>query len=125
VIGFTGFFSGYQFPTRSQSEDFGAPTVSTTTAYSGLGLSISENFTISCASIYRSGDVKLVSASRRKVYANIVPVAQVLLEPPLAIQGRAMQATIGPAMSLDYVIDRRGLLTYLAFAIDCTGFAQQ
>jgi hypothetical protein len=28
-------------------------------------------------------------------------------------------------MSLDYVIDRRGLLTYLAFAIDCTGFAQQ
>lgn len=125
VIGFTGFFSGYMFPTRSQSEDFGSPSVSATTAYSGLGASVSENFQISCAVIYRSGDTKKVSDSRRKVYSVLPTIGQVLLEPPLWLQGRAMRATIGPSMALDYVIDRRGLLTYLAFSIDCDGFAQQ
>lgn len=125
VIGFTGFFSGYQFPTRSQSEDFGSASVTTQTAYQGLGAGVVENFTIACASIYRTGDTKKVSAARKKVYANVTTVAQVLLEPPLWIQGRAMSATIGPSLSLDYVIDRRGLLCYVAFSIDCSGFAQQ
>lgn len=125
VIGFTGFFSGYQFPTRSQSEDFGGAAVTSGGVMTGLGAGIMETFTISCASIVRTGDTKAVADARRTAYNNVTTVARVITQPPLWMNASLMKATIASSHSLDYVQDRRGLLVFLPFAIEAQAFAQQ
>ncbi len=125
VIGFTGFFSGYMRPMAATSEEFGTAAVTVSGMPDGLGAGIRETYTINCASVVRNGDPKAVSSSRKLAYANAAIVGQILVEPPRWITGISMRATMAAGHSLDYAQDRRGLLVFLPFTIECEAFAQQ
>src|SRR5258706_918313 len=117
VIGFNGFRADYLRPTGATSEDFGTAAVSVSGASDGLGAGIRETFTISCASIVRTGDTKAIAVARRQSYNNVKVVGAVLVEPPLWLGGTVMRAVLGTSHSLDYVHDRRGLLVFPPFMI--------
>ena len=122
-VGWAGFGSGYQYPSRSMSEDLGGPDVTFESIESGLGPSVMERFTINCASIARVGTTKSISACRRSAYANLTAVGSVI-KPPW-IGGTTIKAVMGSTGMLHQVQDRGGMLAIVTFGISCEAFAAQ
>src|SRR6266498_4253619 len=112
VVGWTGFPSAYQFPTRAMSESMmgeSALAVSTTSEQMGLGASVMETTLISCASVARSGTTGEAEAAQMRdlVYENAHVVGRSLGPPWLG--GAVMSARMAGAMEslsgLDVVQD--------------------
>jgi hypothetical protein len=125
VFGWSGFVPGYQFPSRSMSEELGGGDVIGKAMQEGLAPSIVENFAVACASMTLSGTVHRpdVSAARRKAYEAITQIAGLIAPPWLG--GNVQKATLGATTRLSQVQQRRGLLAIVAFSIECVVFAQQ
>jgi hypothetical protein len=122
-IGWPGFGSGYQYPSRSMGEDLGSPDVTFESVQSGLGPSVLERFTVNCVSIARVGTTKNISAARRTAYANLAVIGG-LIKPPW-ISGTTIKATMGSAGMLHQIQDRSGMLAVVTFGIACEAFAGQ
>lgn len=123
-IGWPGFTPGYEYPSRSMSEETGSTSVSGTTAQVGLAPGGLETFNIACVSLVRFGDTDEVSQARRQSYANIAYVGQVL-QGPKWLNGTVQRAVMGATASWFPVQDRRGLLSAVVFTVKCDAWAQQ
>jgi hypothetical protein len=124
VIGWTGFVPGYQYPSRSMSEELGGVAVSSHAVWEGLGPSIRETFTISCASLVRLGEQTADTSVARKIaYGNMALVGANIGPPWLG--GTVMKALMGATSSYHAGRDRRGLMTIVGFSIECEAYAQE
>jgi hypothetical protein len=125
VFGWSGFVPGYQFPSRSMSEELGGGDVTAKAVQVGLGPSIEETLSVACASMTLSGSVHRsdVSAARRKAYGAIEQIGGLIAPPWLG--GNVQKATLAASSRLSQVQQRRGLLAIVAFSIECVVFAQQ
>jgi hypothetical protein len=126
-----GFYPGYQYPSRSMSEELGDAVVSAHNELSGLGPSQTEVFTIGCASmVMYGGDATAAnwSALRSKVYGNIAAAAAGFADPQIGglYLGNVIQSVcIASENALHQVAGRRGILGIVTFAVDCVSVSQQ
>jgi hypothetical protein len=125
-LGWPGFQPGYEYPSRSMSEETGNAAVASEGSLQGLAPAVIETFTISCASLVRSGSTSQAEmrASRRTAYQNIKIVAEVV-QGPNNLNGSVARMTMGSTASYYPVQDRRGLMSVVTFGIRCDAFAQQ
>ena len=127
VIGFGGFVPGYEYPSRSMSEQLGNAAVAGESSFSGLAPGVIETFNIACASMVRLGstDESDRQAGRRTAYQNLQYIGQVLPLQPFLNGTVAKEPLMAPSMSYFPVQDRRGLLSVVTFTIRCEAWAQQ
>jgi hypothetical protein len=127
IIGFGGFVPGYEYPSRSMSEELGNAAVAGENSFSGLAPGVIETFNIACASMVRSGstDESDRQASRRTAYANLQYVGQVLPRTPWLNGTVQKEPLMAPSVSYFPVQDRRGLLSVVTFTIRCQAWSQQ
>lgn len=126
VVGWPGFTPGYEYPSRSMSEETGNAAVAGENSQTGLAPALLETFTISCASLVRSGSTSPldISTGRRTAYQNLKYIGQIL-QGPQWLLGTVKRATMGTSVSYFPVLDRRGLLNVVTFGIRCEGWSQQ
>jgi hypothetical protein len=121
VVGWPGFYPGYEYPSRSMSEELGGASVTVTTVQSGLGPAYLETFRINCASVVRVGAGSIASA-RTIAYANITLVGKTIDDlirtPPVA------KATMAADSALHQVQTRRGIDVIVTFGIECEAWTQ-
>jgi hypothetical protein len=125
-LGWPGFQPGYEYPSRSMSEETGNAAVSSQGALQGLAPGVIETFTIACASLVRVGTTNQAGmrAARRTAYENIKVVSTVV-QGPNNLNGSVARMLMGSTASYFPIQDRRGLLTVVTFGIRCEAFAQQ
>jgi hypothetical protein len=122
-IGWSGFIPGYQFPSKTMSEQLGGADVSLTAVAEGLGPSIREVFVISCCSISRVGSTDGMPEARRRAYANMNAVGG-MINPPW-LEANVIKATMGTTSSLHQEQERRGALAVVTFSVEAEAYAQQ
>jgi hypothetical protein len=126
-----GFYPGYQYPTRSLSEELGDSVAAGRNELSGLGPSQQESFTVGCASMCQYGgkaEHGNWSAVRAKVYGNIATLAGQIADPQIGglyLGGVVQQVTIGAESALHQVAGRRGILGIVTFSLECMSTSQQ
>jgi hypothetical protein len=126
-----GFYPGYQFPSRSLSEELGDAVVSAHNDQQGWGPGQEESFTIGCASLVAYGgeaDHADFSKLRTLAYRNVSTAAGYIADPQAGgqyLNGAAMKLVIAPDTSLHMVSQRRGILVIVTFGIGCTAQTQQ
>ncbi len=125
-LGWPGFQPGYEYPSRSMSEETGNAAVASEGSLQGLAPAVIETFTIACASLVRSGSTSQAEMrlARRNAYQNINIVATVV-QGPNNLNGSVARMTMGSTTSYYPIQDRRGLLALVSFGIRCEAFAQQ
>lgn len=125
-LGWPGFQPGYEYPSRSMSEETGNAAVASEGSLQGLAPGVIETFTIACASLVRSGTTNQTEMrlARRTAYQNINLVAQVV-QGPNNLNGSVSRMTMGSSVSYFPIQDRRGLLAVVTFGIRCEAWAQQ
>lgn len=125
-LGWPGFQPGYEYPTRSMSEETGNAAVSSQGVLQGLAPGELETFIIACASLVRSGSTSQAEmrAARRTAYQNVNIVASVV-QGPGNLKGSVARVTMASTLSYFPVQDRRGLLAVVSFGIRCEAWAQQ
>jgi hypothetical protein len=126
IVGWGGFMPGYEYPSRSMSEETGAAAVTGDSVQVGLAPGELETFVINVGSLVRSGSTSQpdVSASRRTAYKNLKYIGQVV-QGPKWLNGTVARATIGSTYAYHPVQDRRGLLSVVTCGIRCEAWAQQ
>lgn len=121
VVGWSGFYPGYEYPTRSLSEELGGAAVTVTTVQQGLQPAYLETFRINCASIARTGG-KNIAAARTTAYANMGIVGNTIDDlirtPPVS------KATMAAESALHQVNTRRGIDVIVTFSIECEAWTQ-
>ena len=131
AVGWSGFYPGYQYPTRSLSEELGEAAITGSNTESGLGPSMEENFTVGCASLVMSGnDPKPSEWSklRHMAYANIAAAATYIATPEagqLYLAGTVEKLVFARSSSCHMVSQRRGVLCIVTFSLDCVSTSQQ
>ena len=119
-IGWSGFHPGYEYPTRSMSEQQVSQAVTVTTEVEGMGPSIKERMSIACSSLARPGGGDNI-ATRRTAYNQVKQVGLLLRAPwPAGV----MIAWISGG-NLLYQLERRGPMAVVTFTIEAEAYAQQ
>ena len=121
VVGWSGFSPGYEYPSRSMSEELSGAAVTVATVQSGLEPAFLETFHVNCASIARTGD-RNIAAARTIAYANVNFVGKtiddLIRSPPVA------KATMAAESALHQVNTRRGIDVIVTFSIECQAWTQ-
>lgn len=121
VVGWSGFYPGYEYPSRSMSEELGGAAVTVTTQQTGLEPAYLETMHVNCASIARTGGRNIAEA-RTTAYANMNIVGNtiddLLRTPPVA------KATMAADSALHQVNTRRGIDVIVTFSIECQAWTQ-
>lgn len=131
AIGWSGFYPGYQYPSRSMSEELGEAAVTASNTEAGWAPSQEENFTVGCASLVLSGaDPKPGEWSklRHAAYGNIATASSYIASPEageLYLNGTVEKLVIARTNSCHPVAQRRGLLCVVQFSLECTAVSQQ
>jgi hypothetical protein len=131
VVGWYGFYPGYQYPTRSLSEELGEAVITGTNTQQGWGPSQEEEFTFGCASIVAVGHQPSTgewSKLRRMAYGNIATAARYLADPEngqLYLNDTTEKLTIAASNAAHQVSQRRGLLCVVTFSIEGCTTSQQ
>jgi hypothetical protein len=131
AVAWYGFYPGYQFPSRSMSEELGDAVVSAHNDQTGLGASQEETFTIGCASMCLYGGEASTanwSTIRAKVYGNVATAAASFADPAIGglyLGGVVQKIVIGSENALHQVPSRRGILAIVTFQVDCVSTSQQ
>lgn len=121
VVGWSGFYPGYEYPSRSMSEELGGAAATVTTVQSGLGPAYLETFHVNCASVARTG-TRDVAEARATAYANVGIVGNVmddLLRTPYV-----SKATMAADSALHQVSTRRGTDVIVTFSVECQAWTQ-
>lgn len=125
AVGWSGFGPGYQFPSRSMSEELGGADVTAEGTQEGLAPSIREHLAVSMASIVRSTENTDMSSARVLAYANIAVVGAAIAPPNHTISKTVLSSTMGSVNALHQVQDRRGAIAIVTFSISCQAYSQQ
>lgn len=124
VVGWSGFVPGYQYPSRSVSEQLLQPVVKSVGFLEGLGPSVREEIEINCAAITRVGSDDLVDA-RTRAYNHVAVVGRMIAPPLSTLAGFLARTTMAQQLQLHQVHDRRGALAIVTFGIRGEAYAQQ
>lgn len=131
AIGWSGFYPGYQYPTRALSEEMGSAAVNATNTEMGWAPSQEETFTVDCASLVMSGaDPSNAEWSklRHMAYGNIGAAAAYVSDPEvgqLYLNDTVEKLVFARQNSCHLVSQRRGVLCIVTFSLDCTSTSQQ
>jgi hypothetical protein len=125
AVGFAGFFSRYERPGISTSEQFGMADVVTEAIQEGLGPSITERHVLTCASLTRVGSTKAMKDARREAYDNITICAAGISPTHGRWPGGAYNIVFGSSSSLSQTQDRDGVLVMVMFSVSGEMTAQQ
>lgn len=123
TIGWPGFESGYQFPSRSMAEQPGSPVVNVTAEQQGMGPSIEEHFEINCAAAVLDGDTKNMAVARQATYAFMSEIGE-LIQPPW-LNGTVQKATMNQVGELHQMQQRTGAMVIATFSVGCWAFSGQ
>jgi hypothetical protein len=123
-VGWSGFGPGYEFPSRSMSEELGGADVTAEGTQEGLAPSVRERMSITMASICRDGGSRVPSA-RVTAYRNASIVGATIAPPNHTISGTVLSSTMGATNGLHQVLDRRGAIALVSFTIEAVTFPQQ
>lgn len=127
-VGWSGFHRGYEYPSRSMSEELGAADAESTNEVAGMGGGQFERFAINCAALSRSGtdpNNANTSANRANCYGLITTLATFVEPPGPYLNGSAMRVLVGGDTKLYQVVDNRGLLAMVTFNLMCEAFSRQ
>jgi hypothetical protein len=131
AVGWSGFYPGYQYPTRSLSEELGEAAITATNTEEGWAPAQEETFTVGCASLVMSGtDPKTAEWSklRRMAYANIATASTYMASPEageLYLNDQVMKLVIARTNSCHQVSQRRGILCVVAFSLEAVAMSQE
>lgn len=124
VVGWSGFTPGYQYPSRSMSEDLFGANITVVATREGLAPSLREKIDVNCAVIGRTADTTGVAEARTAVYGYVKQCGQAVAN-NRTLNGSAMLALMGMTSSLHQVQDRRGSLAIVTFDVQCQAYSQQ
>ena len=131
AIGWYGFYPGYQYPTRSLSEELGEAAINSVNAEQGWAPGQEETFTVGCASLVLSGPNPSNtewSRLRHLAYGNIATASRYVADPEhgkIYLNDTVMKLVIGRSTSCHQVAQRRGVLCVVTFSLECTTTSQQ
>ena len=130
AVGWSGFYPGYQYPTRSLSEELGEATATATNLEGGLAPGQEETFSIDCASLVQTGaDPSSAEWSllRHLAYGNIAAAAAFVSDPlnDGYLAGTVEKLVFARTNSLHQVPQRRGVLVIAAFTLECVSQTQR
>lgn len=126
IVAWGGFIPGYEYPSRSMSEQPGHAAVSSQSTQVGLGPGLMEQFSISCAAMSWTGSTggeHDMSTARQRAY-DLMTLTGTLVEPPW-LNNTVMRAVFNRTGGLSQILQRRGLVMVVSFTIECTAMAQQ
>lgn len=131
AIGWSGFYPGYQYPSRSMSEELGSAAVTATNMEMGWAPSQEETFTVDCASLVMTGsDPKPSEWSRLRhmAYGNIATASTYICDPARGqgyLNDTVEKLVIARSNSCHPVAQRRGILCVVTFSLEAVTTSQQ
>lgn len=132
AVGWSGFYPGYQYPTRSLSEEMGQPAYTMVNTQSGWGPSQTEDIDVDCASMAYSGTSITPgawSALRKTAAGNIAAASAAIADPGSAgqqyLNGLVESLTVSAQGGCHQVAQRRGMLVIVTFTLHCVTTSQQ
>ena len=125
VVGFSGFQSRYERPGIAMGEQFGMADLTSEVSMEGLGPSLRERHTLTCASLVRLGGTKQTRQARREAYDNIKICAASVGPTNARWPGGLELLTFGSSSVLSQTQDHSGSLVMVAFSVSGEVTAQQ
>ena len=131
AIGWSGFYPGYQYPTRALSEELGESEVTATNIEAGWAPSQEETFNVACASLVMSGadpTAGQTSKLRHMAYANITTASTYIADPANGgsyLNNTVEKLVIARTNSCHVVAQRRGLLCVVTYDLEAVTTSQQ
>lgn len=131
AIGWSGFYPGYQFPSRSLSEELGGAAVTAQNMEMGWAPSQEETFSVDCASLVMTGadpTPAVWSQLRHMAYGNIATAATYICDPQAGgqyLDSTVEKLVIARSNACHQVAQRRGVLGIVTFSLECVTTTQR
>jgi hypothetical protein len=131
AIAWSGFYPGYQFPSRSMSEELGDAAVTAQNLEMGWAPSQEETFSVGCVSLVMTGSdptPAVWSQLRHMAYANIGTAATFIADPVAGgqfLNDTVEKLVIARSNACHLVAQRRGVLCMVSFSLECVTATQR
>jgi len=125
AVGFSGFQSRYERPGIAMGEQFGMADLQSNVRMEGLGPSLREAHSLTCASLVRLGGTKQIRSARDEAYENIRICALGISPTNGQWPGGLELLTIGSSSTLSQTQDHNGVLAMVMFNVSGEVTAQQ
>ena len=131
AIGWSGFYPGYQYPTRALSEELGESAVSASNQEAGWAPSQEETVNVNCASLVLTGadpSPATWSKLRHQAYGNIATASAYIADPVAGgqyLNSTVEKLVIARTNSCHQVPQRRGVLCVVQYSLEFVTTSQQ
>lgn len=125
AVGFSGFIGRYERPGTAFNEQFGMADLLSEVNQEGLGPSLRERHTLTCASLVRLGGTKEMRQARDEAYENVRICAASMNPVNGRWPGGLELLTFGSSSTLSQTQDHNGALAMVMFSISGEVTAQQ